>query len=73
MGRLDGKVAVVSGGARGIGAATAKAMAAEGASVVLTDLLEAEGAETEAAIRAAGGSARFVRHDVTVEDEWAAG
>ncbi len=72
MGRLDGKVALVSGGARGIGAASATALAAAGARVVLTDLLEAEGAETAAAIRAAGGSARFVRHDVTVEDEWAA-
>ncbi|MDI3419082.1 glucose 1-dehydrogenase [Streptomyces luteolus] len=65
---LTGKVAIVTGAARGMGAAEARLFAARGAKVVLTDLLEAEGRATAASI---GASARFVRHDVTDEDDWA--
>lgn len=65
MSDLKGRVALVSGGARGIGAATAKALAAKGAKVLVTDILD--GAETAAKI---GGA--YFRHDVTVEAEWAA-
>jgi 3-hydroxybutyrate dehydrogenase len=62
--RLDGKVAVVTGAASGIGKATAEALAASGAAVVLADMNE-EGGETAAAgIRAAGGQALFVATDV---------
>ncbi len=63
---------LVSGAARGIGAETARTLAKAGARVVLTDLLEAEGAATAAAIVATGGEAVFRRHDVTSEDDWAA-
>ena len=68
-GRLAGKVALITGGARGIGGATAIRFAAEGASVVIGDLLESEGAETAEAIRAAGGQAHVVRTDVTNEED----
>jgi NAD(P)-dependent dehydrogenase (short-subunit alcohol dehydrogenase family) len=68
-GRLAGKVALITGGARGIGGATAMRFAAEGASVVIGDLLESEGAETAEAIRAAGGRAHVVRTDVTDEED----
>ncbi|HEX2324988.1 MAG TPA: SDR family NAD(P)-dependent oxidoreductase [Chloroflexota bacterium] len=67
-GRLEGKVALITGGARGIGGATALRFAAEGARVVVGDLLEAEGAETVQTIRAAGGQATFLRTDVTQEE-----
>jgi NAD(P)-dependent dehydrogenase (short-subunit alcohol dehydrogenase family) len=72
MGRLDGKVALISGGARGQGATEARMMAHEGAKVVFGDLLDAEGRQVEAAIRAAGGDATYVHLDVTSEDSWRA-
>lgn len=71
MGRLDGKVAVVTGAARGQGAAEARRFAEEGARVLLTDVLDEEGEKTAAAIRADHGDvAVFRRHDVTDEAEW---
>jgi NAD(P)-dependent dehydrogenase (short-subunit alcohol dehydrogenase family) len=72
MGRLDGKVVLISGGARGQGATEARMMAHEGAKVVFGDLLDAEGRQVEAAIRAAGGDATYVHLDVTSEDSWRA-
>ena len=68
--RVEGKVALVSGGARGIGGATARLLAREGAAVVIGDLLEEEGHETEAQIAEAGGRALFVRLDVTSAEDW---
>ena len=70
MNRLDGKVALVSGGARGIGAETARMMAQAGAKVVVGDILDEATHETAAAITAAGGEARAVRLDVASEDDW---
>jgi 3(or 17)beta-hydroxysteroid dehydrogenase len=69
--RLVGKVALISGAARGMGAAEARLFAREGARVVIGDVLEAEGAAIEAEISAKGGSAVFVRLDVTRESDWA--
>ena len=68
--RVGGKVALISGAARGIGAATAKLLAQEGASVVLADVLDAEGRQTEAQIVEAGGRATFMHLDVTSEENW---
>jgi 3-oxoacyl-[acyl-carrier protein] reductase len=65
MGMIDGKVAILTGSGRGIGAATAKMFGAEGASVVVSDLDPAPAEETAAAIRAAGGKAVVVAGDVT--------
>lgn len=67
--RLAGKVAVITGAARGIGAATARLFAQEGASVVLADVLEEQGKEVAAEIKKAGGKAEFVRCDVTNSDD----
>ena len=69
--RLEGKVALISGGARGMGAEAGRLFTKEGAKVVLGDVLEAEGKITVEEIRAAGGEATFVRLDVTNESDWA--
>ena len=65
MGRLDGKVAVVTGGANGMGRATCVRFAEEGAKVVVADLLEEPGAEAVSAVSAVGGDAVFVRFDAS--------
>ena len=70
MGRLDGKVAIISGGARGQGATEAKMFAREGAKVVIGDLLDKEGKQVEAQINESGGEATYVHLDVTQEDDW---
>ncbi|HSB41033.1 MAG TPA: glucose 1-dehydrogenase [Methylomirabilota bacterium] len=69
--RLAGKVALISGGARGMGAAEARLFAREGARVVIGDILDTEGRAVEAAIAASGGSAIYVHLDVTSEADWA--
>jgi 3alpha(or 20beta)-hydroxysteroid dehydrogenase len=66
--RLDDKVAIITGGARGQGAAEGRMFAAEGARVVLTDVLDDEGKQTAADI---GDAAMYLHHDVTEESEWA--
>jgi len=70
MGRLDGKVVLISGGARGQGAAEARIFAQEGAKVVIGDLLDAEGTSVAAEIAESGGDALFVHLDVTDEEDW---
>ena len=69
--RLEGKVALISGGARGMGAEAGRLFTKEGAKVVLGDVLEAEGKATVEEIRTAGREATFVRLDVTSESDWA--
>jgi cyclopentanol dehydrogenase len=70
MGKLDGKVALISGGARGQGAAEAQTFAREGAKVVFGDIRDDEGKKVESEIRAAGGDAIYVHLDVTSEMDW---
>lgn len=70
--RVDGKVALISGAARGLGAEMARALAGAGARVMVTDVLEPQGRETVAEIRAAGGQAEFFRLDTTDEAQWEA-
>jgi cyclopentanol dehydrogenase len=70
MGKLDGKVAIISGGARGQGAVEAKLFAQEGAKVVFGDIRDDEGRQVEAEIQELGGDAVYVHLDVTSEAEW---
>ena len=70
MGRLDGKVALISGGARGQGAAEASLFAHEGAKVVIGDILDDEGRQTEAQIAELGGDATYIHLDVTSAADW---
>ena len=70
MGRLDGKVAIISGGARGQGATEARMLAMEGASVVFGDILDEAGRQVEAQIRELGGEVTYVHLDVTSEADW---
>jgi NAD(P)-dependent dehydrogenase (short-subunit alcohol dehydrogenase family) len=70
MTRLAGKVALVTGGASGIGAACARRLAAEGATVAVTDLQDEKGQQVVADIAREGGRARYLHHDVTSEEAW---
>ena len=70
--RLEGKVALISGGARGQGACEARMFAAEGASVVFGDILDDLGQQVEAEIRELGCEATYVHLDVTSQDQWEA-
>ena len=68
--RLDNKVALISGGARGMGACEARLFAAEGARVVVGDVLHAEGEELAVEINETGGECLFVELDVTSQTQW---
>jgi len=68
--RLDGKVALVTGGARGIGASCARTLGAAGAAVLVTDILEDAGRATVEELGGAGIRAAFAVHDVRSEDAW---
>lgn len=70
MGRLEGKVAIITGAAHGMGAVDARLFSREGARLVLCDILEEEGAQVEARINESGGEAIFVRMDVTLDGDW---
>src|SRR5919106_284013 len=68
--RLQGKVAMITGGAHGMGEGEAKLFAREGANVVVADVLEEEGRQVVAGIAEVGGEAMFVRLDVSDEAAW---
>jgi NAD(P)-dependent dehydrogenase (short-subunit alcohol dehydrogenase family) len=70
--RVTGKIALVTGGASGIGRASALRLAGEGATVLVTDVDDALGEAAIAEIRDTGGSADYLHHDVTSEAEWEA-
>ena len=70
MARLDGKVALISGGARGQGAVEARRFAREGAKVAIGDILDTEGKQVEAEINESGGECLFVHLDVISEEGW---
>jgi NAD(P)-dependent dehydrogenase (short-subunit alcohol dehydrogenase family) len=72
MNRLDGKVALISGAARGIGAETARLMIEAGAQVAIGDVLDERGRETLRALEGVGGTALYVHLDVTREEDWSA-
>ena len=68
--RLEGKVAIITGGANGMGAEECRIFAREGAKVVVADIMEEEGRQVEAEIAESGGDAVFMRLDVTSESNW---
>lgn len=72
MGRVSGKVAIVTGSATGLGKAQAKLLAKEGAKVVVTDINDSGGKQTAEEIVKGGGEAIFIKHDVTHEKDWEA-
>lgn len=72
MRRLEGRVAIVTGAASGIGKVTAQRLAEEGAAVLVTDIQVEAGEATVKELEEAGGSAAFIRHDVTSEADWEA-
>src|SRR2546426_6748091 len=72
MGRLDGKVALISGGARGQGAVEGRMFSREGAAVVLGDVLDDEGKKVALEITANGGKATYLHLNVTREADWRA-
>ncbi|MEF2966694.1 glucose 1-dehydrogenase [Paenibacillus sp. M1] len=69
MARLDGKVVVITGGARGMGATSVRKLSAEGAKVVFTDILEEDGIKLQAEL---GDSVLFMKHDVSKASDWQA-
>jgi len=72
MGRVAGKVALVTGGSSGIGAGCAEVLAREGAVVVITDIQDHKGEQLAADLTKAGHKASYLHHDVTSEDDWIA-
>jgi len=70
MARLEGKVAIITGGGTGIGKATALRFAKEGAKVIVTDINQESASKTAAEIQGAGGEAQAIAHDVTREEQW---
>ena len=68
--RLEGKVAIITGGANGMGAEECRIFAREGAKVVIADVMEEEGRQVEAEIAESGGDAVFMKLDVTSESDW---
>ncbi|SVE02544.1 uncharacterized protein METZ01_LOCUS455398, partial [marine metagenome] len=68
--RLEGKVALITGGARGQGAAEAKLFAKEGAKVVIADILDEEGEKLEAEITELGGECFYTHLDVSDSENW---
>ncbi|MDO9598930.1 MAG: glucose 1-dehydrogenase [Azoarcus sp.] len=72
MGRVQHKIALVTGAANGLGRATATLLAREGAQVLLTDIDDANGEAAAARIRADGGRARYLHHDASKAEDWEA-
>jgi len=70
MGRIEGKIALITGGASGIGAACARVLAREGASIAISDIQDDKSAALAGEIAGRGGKARYWRHDVTSEEAW---
>jgi 3(or 17)beta-hydroxysteroid dehydrogenase len=70
MGRIEGRVCIVTGGASGIGEATAVLFAKEGCSVIIADIDNENGNRVCNSIAEQGGKSKFIRHDVVSEDSW---
>lgn len=68
--RLEGKVALITGGARGMGASEAQLFIDEGARVIITDILDEDGKKTAARLSSDGNNCIFLHHDVTSESDW---